>query len=159
MIFIVTGTQKFQMNRLLKQMDNLVEEGKIQEEVYAQIGNSDYIPKHYSWSKFLKHEEFEEKMESCDKLVTHSGVGSILSGITKRKPVIVVPRLKKYGEHVDDHQVQIAEAFSEKNYVLLCTEKDDLGEVLQECENHRFERYVSNRSRVISTVRRYLDSI
>lgn len=159
MIFIVTGTQKFQMNRLLQKMDQLIENGEIQEEVFAQLGNSDYVPKHYSWTRFLGHDDFERKMEACDKLVTHSGVGSILSGITKGKPVIVVPRLKKYSEHVDDHQIQIAEAFAEKNYVLLCNEKDDLGGLLLECSSHRFDRYISSRNRVISTVRNFLDSI
>ena len=98
-------------------------------------------------------------MESCDILITHSGVGSIISGLKYRKRVIVFPRLMKYGEHVDDHQTEIADTFSKMNYVLACNERDDLGSVLEECRVHQFDEYISQRKKMLHIVKDYLDHI
>lgn len=153
MIFVTLGTQKFQLNRLLIQLDELCKKGEIEEEVYAQIGHSDYLPKHYAYTDFLNRDEFEEKVRGCSLVITHSGVGSIITAMQDGKPVIVFPRLSKYKEHVDDHQCEIAEAFSKKNYVLLCGENDDLAEMITKAESHRFDRYVSSTGKVIEIVK------
>lgn len=159
MIFVVLGTQKFQLNRLLKKIDILIEKGMIKEKVFAQIGMSDYIPVYYDYQEFLTKERFDQMMESCDILITHSGVGSIISGLKYRKRVIVFPRLMKYGEHVDDHQTEIADTFSKMNYVLACNERDDLGSVLEECRVHQFDEYISQRKKMLHIVKDYLDHI
>ena len=72
MIFVALGTQKFQFNRLLQMIDRLLDEGKIKETVFAQIGNSDYEPKNYKYASFLDKNEFEEQIRNCDVLITHS---------------------------------------------------------------------------------------
>ncbi|MEE1056443.1 MAG: PssE/Cps14G family polysaccharide biosynthesis glycosyltransferase [Acutalibacteraceae bacterium] len=158
MIFVVVGTQKFQLNRLLKEIDSQIEKGIIKEEVFAQIGNSDYKPKYYKFKKFIDKDEFEKIMEECTILITHSGVGTIISGLNHNKPVIVYPRLKKYNEHVDDHQTEIAKSFSEMNYVLLCNEDDDLSNLLKEASKHKFEKYSSRRVDTIKAINKFLDS-
>lgn len=159
MIFIAVGTQKFQLNRLLKQIDRLIETKKISEKVFAQIGNSDYKPVNYEYTDFLNKEEFDKYIGECDVLITHSGVGTIISGLNQKKPVIVYPRLAKYHEHVDDHQLQIAESFSMQNLVLLCSEKDDLNKLIQKARSHKFSVYRSHRENVIKTVRSFINSI
>lgn len=159
MIFIVLGTQKFQLNRLLKLVDSLVEKGQICDDVYAQIGNSTYIPKHYRYVRFLDKKDFEQKMEECEIVVSHSGVGTIISGLKHEKPVIVFPRLEKYGEHVDDHQLEIGESFSKNNLVFLCGENDDLLELIKKSRTHKFNKYVSQREKMITTVNNFLNII
>lgn len=158
MIFIALGTQNFQMNRLLKKIDDLIEQKKIQEPVFAQVGHSDYIPKYYDFIDFLPQSMFDDKIETCDLLITHSGVGTIISGLTKRKPVIVVPRLSKYGEHVDDHQLQIARSFAEMNYVLLCRENDDLHVCIEKSRRHTFNKYISRRKDIICIINDFLEA-
>ena len=158
MIFVVVGTQKFQLNRLLKEIDSQIEKGIIKEEVFAQIGNSDYKPKYYKFKKFIDKDEFEKIMEECTILITHSGVGTIISGLNHNKPVIIYPRLKKYNEHVDDHQTEIAKSFSEMNYVLLCNENDDLSSLLEEALKHKFEKYSSKRVDTIKAINEFLNS-
>ena len=111
MIFVTLGTQKFQFNRLLRMMDDLIENKKIHERVFAQIGNSDYLPQYYEYCNFLSNNDYEEYIKNCDILVSHSGVGTIMTGLRYRRKIIVVPRLSKYGEHIDDHQTQIAQSF------------------------------------------------
>ena len=156
MIFVVLGTQKFQCNRLLEKMDQLISQGLIKDKVIAQKGNSDYAPKNYEYVDFIEKQKFEELMEQCDLLVTHSGVGTILSGKNHGKPVIVFPRLKKYGEHVDDHQLDIAKAFGKKNLVFVCGEDDDLGELIAKARNHHFDKYKSQRAKMIQLIEDFI---
>lgn len=159
MIFVVLGTQKFPLNRLLKEIDDLVGSGKITEPVFAQIGWSDYIPQNFAFERFLEKSSFEEKIAECSMLITHSGVGTIVTGMRYGKPVVVFPRLKKYGEHVDDHQLEIAESFSELNYVLLCKEEDDLEDILKKCSTHKFDKFISKREKMITTITEYLKTV
>lgn len=158
MIFVVLGTQKFQFNRLLKKLDELSNDGKV-ERIFAQIGQSDYQPKNYEYERFLDKDVFEKKMEECSMLITHSGVGTIISGMNHSKPVLVVPRLQKYGEHIDDHQLQIAKAFSKKNYVSMCVDIDKLYEVIQQVQCHTYSRYQSHREEAITIIDSYLSEI
>lgn len=156
MIFVAVGTQKFQLNRLLKQLDLILENGQLCEDVFAQKGNSDYIPKHYAYKDFLSKEEFDRIVDKCDILITHSGVGTIISGMKFQKPIIIFPRLAKYHEHVDDHQLQIAKAFSEQNFVLLCQTEDQLYDAILKARKTSFQVYQSNRENVINEIRSFL---
>ena len=126
MIFITLGSQKFQFNRLLKEIDRLIEQGKITEEVFAQTGYSDYKPKNYKYKNFLDRDQFNDVMSKCDKVITHGGTGAIINAVKKEKKVIAVPRLAKYGEHVDNHQLQIIEQFKEMNFVEGINEIEEL---------------------------------
>jgi UDP-N-acetylglucosamine transferase subunit ALG13 len=158
MIFVILGTQKFQLNRLLRQLDQYVAQGVIREEIVAQIGYSDYIPKRYRHVDFLDKAEFDRTIERADIVIAHSGVGSIISALKAGKPVVVYPRLSKYREHIDDHQLDIANAFSQKGYCLCCKEDDDLLEKIKECYSSHFETYVSQREKIVQIIRGYLDN-
>ncbi len=156
MIFVILGTQKFQLNRLLKTLDQYVEKGVIQDKIIAQIGYSDYLPKRYEYVEFLNKEEFDAMIQKADVIISHSGVGSIISALNAKKPVIVYPRLAKYREHIDDHQMEIAYAFSKKKYVLCCDEEDDLLELLDKCKTFSFATYVSQREKIVGIISDYL---
>ena len=157
MIFVAVGTQKFSFNRLLQSVDELVAGGTIREPVFAQTGHSGYEPANYESAAFLSKEEFAQKISSCDLLITHSGVATIVAGLKEGKPVIVAPRLKKYGEHVDDHQVQIAESFSDQNYVIMCCDMEQLPDCVEQAKNHKFDRYVSQRQLMQETIAEFLN--
>ena len=159
MIFVAVGTQKFPFNRLLKAVDDLITQGHLEEEVFAQVGHSDYVPQHYGYKAFLTKDEFASYIGCCDLLITHSGVATIITGLKLNKPVVVVPRRASHGEHVDDHQLQIAESFSDKNLLLMCKDTADLAETVNCARTHRFAKYVSQREQVVKTVRDYLQSI
>lgn len=159
MIYVTVGTQKFPFNRLLRQLDLDVEQGKISEPVFAQIGNSTYIPRHYESVPFLTEEEYMERVRNCSLLITHGGTAAIMQGLKYQKPVIVVPRLAKYGEHVDDHQLQITRSLSEKNYILPCGERDELADLIRQARTQPFARYVSQRQEAVAAVRAYLNTL
>ena len=159
MIFVAVGTQKFPFDRLLKNIDELIESGKITEEVFAQIGNSDYVPKHYNYTTFMTKEAFDDTVEKSSLVITHSGVGTIISALTRRTPIIVCPRLAKYGEHVDDHQLEIARYFSKMKYIIMCNEEDSLSDLIDVSKNYEFAEYKSQKAKAISIIREYLKSL
>ena len=144
MIFITVGSQKFQFNRLLKEVDRLVKEKKITEEVFAQIGYSDYKPKEYKYKEFLDRDEFSNIMSKCDKVITHGGTGAIIGAVKQEKKVIAVPRLKAFGEHVDDHQLQII------------SELEELEDVINTIGNCELNKYVSNTDVIIESIEEFI---
>ncbi|MCH4890651.1 beta(1,3)galactosyltransferase EpsH [Acidaminobacter sp. JC074] len=126
MIFICLGTQIFQFNRLLIEVDKLIEEGVINEKVFAQVGKSDYTPINYDYVDYLDPDEYSLRVEESDLVITHGGTGAIVTALKANKKVIALPRLSKYEEHSDDHQTQIVEYFSNKNFILSVNEVSEL---------------------------------
>lgn len=144
MIFVSVGTQKFPMNRLLEAADHLAEHHVFSEEVWMQTGYSTYEPKYCRSAHFFGQEEMNEKIKACSLLICHAGVGTILSGIKNGKKVIVMPRYRKYGEHVDDHQLEIAKAFSQSGYVRMIREVQELPGLVGKINHWKPEPFVSN---------------
>ena len=104
MIFVSLGTQKFQFNRILEYIDELIEENIISDQVFAQIGFSTYKPKNYQFSTFLSEKSFDDLIKNCTIRITHGGVSSINKGLINNKKIIVIPRSSSFNEHIDDHQ-------------------------------------------------------
>lgn len=144
MIFVTVGTQKFPMDRLVKDIDRLAKEGLVTEPVFIQRGCSAYTPEACESTAFMEKAAAQSKVEECTLLICHAGVGSILMGLQKNKKVVVIPRLRKYGEHVDDHQVEIARAFSNAGYIRMVENTEDLSSVLQEYQAWTPRRFESN---------------
>ena len=156
MIFVTLGSQKFQFNRLLIEIDRLVKEGKITEEVFAQIGYSDYKPKNYNYKEFLDRDEFQGVMEKCDKVITHGGTGAIIGAVKKGKKVIAVPRLAKFDEHVDDHQLQIVTQFKEMNLIEVSSEENNILGAIKNVQKNSFNKYQSNTLNIISSIEKFI---
>ena len=156
MIFVTLGTQKFQLNRLLRQIDIMIENGEIKEPVIAQVGNSDYSPRHYKYQPFFDKDEMGRLMRESSLVITHGGVGSIIQAMQCKTPIIVFPRLAKYREHVDDHQLDIARVFSLKNYVLVCQDEKQLADSIAKAKSMHFDYYHSQRKRMVNTIQSYM---
>ena len=109
MIFVTVGTHEQQFNRLIKEIDRLKEENLIQDEVFIQTGYSNYVPKYCKWEKLISYEKMNQFIEKADVIITHGGPATFMAVIAKGKNPIVVPRLKKFGEHVNDHQLEFVE--------------------------------------------------
>lgn len=152
MIFITLGSQKFQFNRLLKAVDGL----KTDEEIFAQIGYSDYRPINYKYKDFLDRDEFSDVMSRSDIVITHGGTGAIIGAVKKGKKVIAVPRLAKYDEHVDDHQIQLIGQFKELNLIYAC-EDMDLQKALEVIKNTEYKEYRSNTKRIVKSLEEFIE--
>ena len=132
MIFVTVGSRNYPFDRLFQKLDELYENGDLTEEMFAQIGTSTYQPKHYMYKDYISQEEFMEKIIQADIVVSHGASGSIMKALNAGKKVIAVTRLEKYGEHINDHQIQNNEAFSSNGYVIMADlELENLGECFQ----------------------------
>lgn len=158
MIFIILGSQKFQFNRLLQTMDNLVERGTVTDEVFAQSGYSDYEPRYYSFKSFLDRNKFEEMQTKANIIITHGGTGAIIGAIKKRKKVIAVPCMAEYGEHVDDHQLQIIGQFREQDLICGLNDCSELEKALQSVVDYKFRNYQSNTNIIIDSIEKFIKS-
>ena len=135
MIFVTVGTHEQPFNRLIKCIDYLKKDGKINEEVIIQTGYSTYIPQYCVWQKLYPYQEMLELVKQARIVVTHGGPSSFIMPLQIGKIPIVVPRKHEFNEHVNDHQLYFARAVSEKMKTIIVVEKTDLlGNTIQNYE-------------------------
>ncbi len=152
MIFCIVGSQKFQFERLIREMDRLKGEGIIQDEVVAQIGVCPYEPKHLNWQRFMDKETFDQNIAACDVLVTHAGEGSIMTGLLKGRKVIAVPRYARFGEHLNDHQLQIARAMEKLGCLINVEDIAKLQGVFEHLDEYELKPYECQQATIIKTI-------
>lgn len=131
MIFVTVGTHEQQFNRLIKKIDQLKKDGHIKDDVFIQTGFSDYIPESCDWKKFLSYEEMIQKIKDAKIVITHGGPSSFILPLQYGKTPIVVPRMKKYDEHVNDHQVEFCRKYNSlNNNIIVVVNVDELNSEL-----------------------------
>lgn len=143
LVFVSVGTHPQQFDRLLKEVDRLAGEKKIVGRVFAQTGHSTYEPKNFGHKKFLALQEFEDTLKKAYVFITHAGEGNV--GLAKNlgKKFVCIPRRKEFGEHTNDHQLELAEVVEEKVMGLVAWQDKELEEKLvqlQEFVPARVER-------------------
>lgn len=156
MILVIVGTDTHAFNRLLRWIDELIEERKIKDKVLAQIGHSTYIPKNYEWKKFFSYKEMLELIKKAKFVISHGGAGSIIDVLSIEKPLIVVPRRKKYNEHTDDHQVQLAKILNKKGKVLVAFEKRELEKAIEKIRKRKFKPKIKRPEKIIKLIENFL---
>jgi beta-1,4-N-acetylglucosaminyltransferase len=127
MIFLTVGTQ-IPFDRLVKVVDEAIDRGVIKEQIYAQIGESLYEPHNFKSVKFLNKQEFDDSVSRCSCIISHAGMGSITLALDNNKPMLVMARLKKFGEAVNDHQVALARRFEKYGCLLLVNNSEEFAE-------------------------------
>jgi UDP-N-acetylglucosamine transferase subunit ALG13 len=136
LIFVTVGSRNYPFDRLFKKLDELCEQGLIKDEIFAQVGTSKYVPKHYKYVDFVSPEEFVDKINKSFLVISHGASGSIMKALNAGKKVVAVTRLEKYGEHINDHQIQNNEAFASNKYVLMADlELENLGDCIEQIYN------------------------
>ena len=157
MIFITVGTQVEPFKRLLKAVDEEIEKGTIKDTVIAQVGCTKYKSDNMIIHDYLPMEVFDEYMDQADLIICHGGVGSILGGLNRKKKVIAVARLKKYKEHVNDHQTQIIDNFNKQGYIIGIKDMSELGDAIKRAKTFKPKEYKSNRNNMIKLVEKLID--
>lgn len=158
MILVTLGTQDKPFTRLLEKIEELIIKGVITDKVIVQAGFTKYTSKVMEIFDLVTKEELDKYLDKCSLLITHGGVGSLLAGLKRNKKVIAVPRLAKYKEHINDHQLQIIETFIEKKYIIGVTSLDDLEKVLKEVEDFKSIKYQSNTENMINLIEKCIDN-
>lgn len=117
MILVILGTHERPFLRLLKEIEKLIAQKKIKN-VIIQRGYTDYRVNGAKSYDFIEFEKMQRLIKNCDIVITHGGVASITDALNYKKPTIVVPRLKKFNEHTDDHQLQITRMMEKENKII-----------------------------------------
>jgi UDP-N-acetylglucosamine transferase subunit ALG13 len=128
MIFATVGTQ-LPFDRLIRALDEwALAHGDT--EVCAQIGHGGYTPSHMEWSHDLHPQEFRRRLEACDAIVAHAGMGTIISAVELGKRVIVMPRQAALGEHRNEHQLATVARLGHLQGLEVVHDADALGAAL-----------------------------
>ncbi len=134
MIFLTVGTQ-FPFDRLVKAIDDLLDRGLIHEQIVAQIGDSKYRPRHFEAVASLDKSAFDRNVREASAIIGHAGTGTITAALEHSKPLLVMPRRKKYGEVVNDHQVMLAIKFEALGHLLLARDETELADKIAELKS------------------------
>ena len=137
MILVTLGTQHQEFTRLL----DYIEEIKIKDEIIVQAGYTKYKSKKMKIFDFIDYDKMNEYVKKADLIITHGGTGSITGPLKEGKKVIACARLAKYGEHVDDHQTEIVDVFSDEGYIL---KLDDLIKKIKTFKPKEFKSKTKN---------------
>ncbi len=117
MIFVTVGTHTKGFDRLIKSMDELAR--SIDEQVVIQWGSSSYKPvfaENFQWASSGQIEQFTR---DARVVVGHAGSGTIIVSLLNKKPLVLVPRLQRFNEHIDDHQLQLAKVLSDEGKAVI----------------------------------------
>ena len=161
MIFVTLGTQDKPFQRLLEAIQNQIDKGNISkdEKVIVQSGCTKFESNNMEIKPYMDINEFEKNIEDADIIICDAGVGTILTALNKNKRIIAAARLKKYGEHVNDHQLQILENFSKEGYLLALDEFEKLNELLKRIENFYPKPFESNTKSFISFLKNEIEEV
>ncbi len=153
MILVTLGTQKQPFTRLLDAIEN----SDINEEIIVQAGYTKYDSKKMKIFDFISYEEMGKLVDNANIIITHGGTGSIVGPLKKNKKIIAAARLSKYGEHVDDHQIQIVDMFADVGYIMKYEDGDNLNDIIKEIRTKKMLKFKSNTKSFIKSLKEEIE--
>lgn len=154
MILVTLGTQDKPFVRILEMVQQLIDEKIITEQVNVQAGYTTFDSKDMHIFDYIDMEAYAKMLDECDILITHGGVGTIVTAVKDGKKVIGVAREAKYGEHHNDHQKEIIETFTKEGYILSAENVDQLKEAILKINDFTPCKYQSNTENFIDLIRK-----
>ena len=158
MILILLGTQDNSFHRLLEEVQKLINKNVITEKVIVQAGRTKYESKDMEIYSLMPEEKLAELMKKSDLVITHGGVGSIVMALKMGKKVIAVPRFSEFGEHINDHQIQIIDSFNSQEFLIGITELKDLEEALKRSKEFKPKKFESKTEHMINLIEDFIDN-
>lgn len=124
MIFVTVGSCD-PFDRMVRAVDDWARlRGRT--DVFAQIGNSEYKPRHIEAVQFLSPSEFREQVRRAQLLVAHAGMGSVITALEAGRPIIIIPKRASLGEHRNEHQLATAKWLGQKQGITVAWDEKDL---------------------------------
>ncbi len=130
MIFLTIGTQE-PFDRLVRAVDAWA--ATHETPVFGQLGAlkpDSHRPAHFPWAQFVHADEYQARLDACDMLVAHAGMGSIISALSWGKPILIMPRRASLGEHRNEHQLATAEKFGARPGVHVAWDEAEVAPLL-----------------------------
>ena len=163
MIFVTVGTHEQPFDRLVQKIDELVQNGNIKDEVIMQTGYCTYIPQACRAQKYFSYLEMEEYVKKADIVITHGGPSSFILPIQFGKVPIVVPRQKKFQEHVNDHQVEFVREVEKRYHSLIpiyyINDLKDVIEHYHEKREKEIGKYSTNNKMFCEKLQQQIDEL
>jgi len=156
MIYVTLGTMFLDFERLIRKMDAIAE--KTGERVIVQLGLSKLVPSHCEHFGFKSHDEILEIQQQARLLVCHAGIGVTLDALRARRPFVLVPRLKRFNEHLNDHQIEIAHAVARRGWGRMVMDIEELEEACAKPLPFP-EHYRPAREGLVQAVKRMVDRV
>ena len=156
MIFVTVGMHFQGFERLIKKMDEIA--SKIDEEVIMQVGSTSYKPKNAYYFDFKVFEQISELIKKARLTVCHGGAGTFIVAFELGTPVIAVPRLKKYNESVNDHQLELVNALAKAGKIIAVLDLDKLENVI----NNPFiklSKKIKKNNNLVEALRDYINGL
>lgn len=158
-IFVALGTQRFPFNRLIEAINSMIDnDAYAPEEILVQSSIYDIKPKCASVG-MISVDEFDRYMREAEVIITHSGVNSIISCMRLHKPFIIAPRLKKYSEHIDNHQIEIAQLMKDRFNAIILEDYSDLTSIIDDAKRKDYKPWVSMRMPMIEALSNTLSTL
>jgi UDP-N-acetylglucosamine transferase subunit ALG13 len=132
-IFITIGSA-FPFDRLIRAMDTWAAASARGDECLAQIGQGSYRPAHMDWRTSLPEADFAETVKNSALVVSHAGMGSVITAMRHGIPIVMLPRRFEAGEHTTDHQMATARWLEDKPGVFIAWDEAELGQRVTEAE-------------------------
>lgn len=158
MIFLTVGTQ-FPFDRLVREVDAAVGRGLVEGEIFAQIGQSEYQPVNFASVPKLDKATFDTRFREATAIISHAGMGSITLAMEQQKPMLVMPRLKRYREVVNDHQVKIARKYEDAGYFLVAYSEQEIAGKLVTLKDFIPRVRTAEPQKVVARVRDFLQTV
>lgn len=157
MILVLLGTQNNSFYRLLEKIQKCINEGIIKEEVIVQAGTTKFESKDMQIFDMIELNKLKELEKEANFIITHGGVGSIIDCIKQEKKVIAVPRLHKYDEHVNDHQLQIIKTFDEQGLIKGIEDVKELDKAIQEIDEFTPVKFEASNGRILEIISNFIE--
>lgn len=123
--FVSVGNLKKPFDRLLRSVQEHV--ALLPGPVIVQHGHTPFTAADCEAVAFLRMEDFQREVARAEIVILHGGAGSIITALQAGKKPIVMPRRERFGEHVDDHQQDLAREFSAAGSILVANDSAELG--------------------------------
>lgn len=159
MILVLLGTQNNSFHRLLEEIEQNIKDGTIKEEVIVQAGYTKFESDKMKIIDLMSKEQLDKFQDEADLIITHGGVGSIISSIEKRKKVIAVPRMHEYGEHVNNHQKEIVKDFNDKGYIIGIEKVENLKQAIIKSREFEPKKYKPNNEKMLKIIEEFIDKV
>ena len=160
MILVLLGTQNNDFHRLLQEVERNIKIGNIKEKVIVQAGFTKYNSNKMQIFDLTSKEKLNSLVKEASLIITHAGVGSIEMALENDKKVIAVPRLKKYGEHVNDHQLDIEREFDKKGLLIGIDNVNELESAIKKSKNFIQNKYVKkDNEKVVNIIKTFIDKM
>ena len=158
MILVLLGTQNNSFHRLLEEIEKNITNGNITDKVIIQSGFTKYESDKMKIFDMIPQEELNNIIKKADLVITHGGVGSIMSAVKMGKKVIAVPRLKKYGEHVNDHQLEIINTFKKQGIIIGINNVEELAQALIDVKNIQTKDINSGENKIVQIIDNFIQN-